>query len=567
MFSPAKKRKYPECPAYQWWNSQLEDITDLNTPPEIVLPHVAHKIWSKICPIFLLFVIDEQEARNYWDSIQTIVTMFSEDQEIPNPLSHFPEFLQAAFSLQYVLTPQTVDQCIFFINKFGYNDASHFFLYQSPVFFLDPLLYLGTLLELRRTQNYLWTDFVKSSTLVDAFFEMYNGFLLPVPLNAVQDVLKHRILLIEVLYSLIEDSFQIHTNILNISSKFLDNSINMISNSQNDLPVAVYRTIFNLFKLLENSMPKDQLSAKALAFFEGVSNVYNFTKTESSSLYLTFRFLFDRKLISPSNVMKTLSSRGIQSIVDFSILSDILDGVTVIPMIIFLVKASLQSHLWHRSCFSLIKICLVKFSLSRPDIKELMNLLIRRLFLWISFASMRRKYHTRSLLLCESLIKLLESHLIWLQQTILSQAASIMSKPTPSYFKSFFYSSAPVDDVTLHEWDSFVSNVKLKTFPFDPVKGNLIMPPKASSTARLENQRINVKIVQRQENVRKTKTSIIKASKSTTSKKKIIGKVKKSSTTTGSSIVIKKPKSLNLNRPTTAQSDFRVFPKRKDAYF
>ena len=564
--------------AYQWWNKNAPDVKNIFDPPEIVLPNIAHSIWSKICPIFLLFVIDEQDSKNYWESIQTIVEMFSDEKNVPNPISHFPEFLEVLYSIRDILTPKNLNDCIYFIDKIGFNDTSHFILYQAPVFFLDPLLYFQTLIELREMGHLLWTDFVKNQQLVDAFFEIYISFLVPVPENSPQSILMHRNLLCEVFYKMIVDAFPTHNNILVIMTKLIDAIINLISLSKCSLPFDIYRTIFGLISLLEKFSSIEPILSKVISLF---------LTADSNNYYLTYRFLYSKKLISSTFILKSISERGIQSLTDLDILYEISDDIIVIPLILFLLKTSLHSKLWHRSCFLLIKRCILKFSASRPDVKDLVYLIIRRLFLFISFATMQKKYRNRTLMLCESLASLLDSHLPWLQQMIFSSAISLSSKPTPFYYKSFFNTNAPFDEHINHEWETFSGNIKLKTFPFDDVKGSLILTPTSAVTPVFpQTQRKSIKALQNEG--KKHKTVIVKSSRSTSiyksknnsnskpkfkskpgtsmgisfnSNKKLNEKLKR--VYSGGPHIIAKPK---RGRPSTTQSEIRMFSKKRDAY-
>lgn len=461
-----------DCLAYQWWNSQISCIKNLNQQPEVVLPSEAHEIWSKICPIFLLFVIDEQDVRTYWESIQTIVNMFVSDQiSVPNPISHFPEFIQILYNYQNILNPKTVDYTIYFIKKFGFHDAAHFFLYQSPVFILDPILYFETLIELRSIQYFLWNDFVKKSVLVDGFFEMYSSFLIPLSNEFSHETIRHRILICEVFFAMIEDSFNNHPNILPIINKFLDASVNLASSTTSDQLFPVYRTIFSLFDFIELNgiIQKADLASRSISLFE------------SSTNYLTFKYLYSKQYITSTQVLNVISKRGISSIEDIKILMEIADQSTPAHLFIFLVRSAIKNHLWHRACFSLIKTCITRLWSNRQDVRDLVFVVVRRLVIWVSLSSVKRKYGVRALLICESLSSLAETRVMWLQQAVLSAAVSIVSssKPVPVYFRSFFpqTSGIQIDDVVVHEWDTFEKSAKLKTFPFDAVSGMLIMPP------------------------------------------------------------------------------------------
>jgi hypothetical protein len=89
----ARWASHSRTEAYRWWNSHISQVGNPECRPEVVIPQVAQTVWAKMCPLFLLFVIDDQDSRVYWESIQSVVLMFDASKNTPNPLSHFPEFI------------------------------------------------------------------------------------------------------------------------------------------------------------------------------------------------------------------------------------------------------------------------------------------------------------------------------------------------------------------------------------------------------------------------------------------------------------------------------------------
>jgi hypothetical protein len=202
-------------------------------------------------------------------------------------------------------------------------------------------------------------------------------------------------------------------------------------------------------------------------------------------LGLHFLLSLKQSVVSRSRVVRMIAARGIRSLTDIEIVTRLAEGQSVIPALAFLAKSALLVKLWHRACVEGIKGLLLKFS-SRADVRGFFGSFIRRLFVFVAISAARVKYRGRALLVCESLASFLSAKLLWLQQSVLPGAASIATtRSFPAYFKSFFPTTAQVDDSLVHEFEAFsIGSLHLKTFPFDVVKGTLVAPPLIDSGHR-----------------------------------------------------------------------------------
>jgi hypothetical protein len=521
----ARRSPQSKAEAFHWWNSHLSQVGNLECRPEVVIPQVAQSVWAKICPLFLLFVIDDQDCRVYWESIQSVVAMFDTSRTTPNPLSHFPEFICRLHSLRHVLTPSTVVESLCFVDGFGFHDAAHFLLCQSPVFLFDPILYL------RQRRHHIWKAFVGNLRLTGAFFQLYSTFAVPPPPNASRSRWWHRLLVTEVLFCLVRDTFNVHSDVLGLASHFLDLAIPLLEAAPPDVSGCILRSVFCVIAMLPRLMPREQLQARATRLIEICD------RANCPHLLLVVRFLLSLKptLVHQSVVIKLVSHREIRGLVDLEILNLVADQNSCIQIMSVLVKFAVKNKLWLRACFALIQELLVKFG-DRKDIHEWAVVLLRRLFEFIGLSHGIRKYHRRALLICEVLNTLSQTPLPWLQQKIASIASGIGTKPVPLYFRWFFQVYPSIcDELANRELELFLAcRCPLKPFPFDP-KGRVLVVPPVAIPVKPQSARGSIRFSKSQKTLAKE-----------AAKKK-----------SGQSILIKRPRKQGQNRPFTGRGEGR----------
>lgn len=458
--------------AYKWWNNQIDRVTNKYSSPEVVLPTIARPIWSKICPIFLLFVLDEQDVQKYWESIHSITSLFGNDKNIPNPLNNFPGFITKLYRYRDLMIPKTVKACMNFIERFGCSDSSHFFLYQSPVFFLDPLIYFSTLIELHDQKHKMWKDFVENIGLIEAFFDLYSSFLNQVPASHINSW-RHKYLIVRVLDFMVQDAIQC-PRICNIAYTLTFCIIPLLSSGPLEISVELFRVLRRLLMTYHTSFSRDDL------FHIGSSILTSLAETEIYPMAYRFVAGFRPSFLTAKQFTSIIMSRPITSLQDVEYTLMSADSQSALSILMYLCRMGNSSSIWHRACYRAISLILVKYT-ERSEIREWFLMFLRRSFIFVAMANSKQKYRTRCLLLCESFSLLNEMKQVWLQKAILSiSSVLIANRLAPNYFRSLFGYGPSSDDLVLHEYESFVSNfVYLKTFPFDVVKGTLALPPSA----------------------------------------------------------------------------------------
>ena len=474
--------------AFLWWNLRIGNEADPYQEPKCLDPQDAYLVWGKVCPILQTLIPPEAEPERYWSYILRVISRFTTD--VPDPQQNFPLFVEKLWSVRGAFTPHHVHDSLLLVEKLQSRDPGHFLLYNLPTVFGDPVLYFDTVLALRERNHQIWKTLISNPGLIDAFFELHDGFIQPPPAGAPESVWKHRLHLSEVLFLLLRDSSKTNAKSLPLISKLIDSNIKLVGSAPTEYSASFLRYVMRLMKSVQKKLPKDQMHSRAIQLILALDHA----DSPLARMALTFVMSLKPAVISPARIIKMISHRGIRSVLDINVIDEVTDGPSLLPAVFLLCRSAISNKLWHRMCMCEVKALLVKFSASRADLREWFQLFVRRLFIFVAMAYQRMRYRTRTLLLCESLSSMLSVKLLWLQQSILTAASSIMATKTyPHYFKSFFPATAPADDVIVHEFDSFVSgDVSLKTFPFDPVKGNLILPPLVDLHAHLSQRSLKL---------------------------------------------------------------------------
>jgi hypothetical protein len=461
--------------AYRWWNSQLRDKDDPDAPPTILIPRAARSVWSHLCPIFLLFVIDESDLQSYWEAIQAILLMFDPLKDVPHPIASFPAFIRRVYEMRDFLVPRTVHESVQLIDRFGFHNSAHCFLYQTPVFMHDQTLYLDTILAMHSQNHRLWADFVSSPRLVSAFFSLYSAFATPLPRRASLRLWTHRFYLVEVFSWIVLDGSTCCTEPMDLVNWFLSVSLPIALTAPLQIGLQIFRPILSIFRKFWRAIVKEECHTRVIAFIESLDLAH------SPHFHFVFRFFFSLRplVVRCGHLLHLLCDRGIGSIEDIRLLLSTIDSVSSVSACLFLVRAAIANKLWHRACFAAVVQIAEQFG-CRPDFRETLSLIIRRLFIFISISETRGRYRVRTLLLCESLSTLRQTlGLPWVEPTITGAASSVASRRVPPYFRALFAAThEAVDIAVLNELGVFSgAAVELKAFPFDPRSRRAVLVP------------------------------------------------------------------------------------------
>lgn len=475
--------------AFRWWNNLLQRC-NLDIIPNCVPSDVMFKTLKQIAPIFETQLVSEDDDKGYWTRLWEFLNKFSDGVQIPHPSKNFDKFIIFLYSIRKILNPQTSFDCKMLLDKLHPDNPCRFFLTKFQSFITSPNLYLETLLHFKDTNDPIWILICEDQRILEYILELYIDYLSPLDKTCSDDAWYHHLIIVEIIYSLLDEN-KAYPNNFQYTQILIDSLIQFLESSPFQFSVSYLRYLFILIQSTQSKTPKDVTQARVIKLLQNVNrncDTYFFIAyTLLSSLNLPY--------FTNSQVVKIMCTNTKPNISYIENILAVADNNTCVQCMSYLAKLAIYNKVWIRAVFSKIKIILSKFSPSKPEIREWFIIFVRKLFIFIALASHKMKYRNRTLLLCETLSSFLDCKVMWITHTILNDAATVATtKMVPLYFKSFFQLTSPINDLTLSEFEAFShSSVRLKTFPFDPEKGTLMIPPLTEVVKRNRNPKVPIK--------------------------------------------------------------------------
>lgn len=458
-----------------WWLSHFESDNDANdclSPPDF---HKMKKIWKKDFPIFWFFTISIKDQEEHWKTIYDITSKLYAPILVESPLVDFQSFINSLHNISSMLSPKTITDAVKLIQKFGsyQQNPGYYLINQVPFLLNNLILYLKTIQNLIDTKDKLWLSLVSKAKYVNSFAKFYLGLLTPVTCkpSVVSKAWQHRLLLSNVLFSLIFESAKTNPDSISLATTYCDKLIKIIGTAPPEIEMTFVRNILNLSRKFAYKTPRDVYQNRFNTLLCAIA-----PKSDSISFPIIITYLQSSKprIVSGMRILKAIFTYGIRSPTDIERIAAMADYAGPIPTLKTLARKGLESKLWHRTCFYYIRELIIKFS-SDTEVIDWGQTFIRRLFIFVALATARNKYQHKILMLCESLSILSNVHLIWCQQTCHIASSSIYATHSvPSYFTQFFPILAQADPTLIVDFSNFNGNpIVLKTFPFDK-KGNFV---------------------------------------------------------------------------------------------
>jgi hypothetical protein len=399
-----------------------------------------------------------------------------------------------------------VGESLRFVNHFGFHDFAHFFLYQSPVFLVDPVLYLDTLLYLRQRGHQLWAAVVGAAKLADAFFYHYRAFVAPLRAASGRRFWLHRFLLTEVLADLMCDVFPARPEISALALAFVDLALPLLA-APAEFSAAIFRSILAVLALIARSVPRDQLELRVSRMIAALD------RSQSPLFLMALRFALRLRpaVLRHGEVIKMVAARGMRSLVDFDVLAAVADPAHAIAVSTICARFAVSSKVYGRASFAELGELLLQLG-RQSDVHDWFLILLRRLFAFLPLAYGKRKYQRRSLVIMEALAELAHAGPPWVQQAIPGMASAVGVRAVPPCFRCFFcITPSVVDEFCAHEIELLANaQLHLKTFPFDRHRNALVMLPLKEVSAVVPRVRVSGSLAHVEKKVLLSPRSIVK---------------------------------------------------------
>ncbi|OHT02356.1 hypothetical protein TRFO_07214 [Tritrichomonas foetus] len=458
--------------AYRWWNSNINPFGEVDLPPKIASPKEASLVWSKFFPIFDLIAPESVSYNLYWKSILSILSHFRPSKDIPSPFNNFPEFIVFLYNMRTIITPRNLTHCFQFLETYQYRNFAQFIIYEMPLYFHEPVLYLKSILELCDSSHALWNKIITQNAVCDAFFYMNANFLQPLAASSDSIKWSHHLILGEIIFRLLISTLRNNSTSLTNSNKFCDYLVRMIPSAPTSVKITATRWILTLTKRTLKKGDKDVLKTR-------IKNFLPFVKMTPYIFHYSIIYIRDN-LISLTSPNKLLNTISVDSLFNIELILSFSKKIGPMAPLTKLSKGALASKIWHRAAFQAACEIIQTYS-NENELKDWLTIYIRRLFIFVSLSNLAQKYKTRALLVTESLSKLLYLRINWIRQLVLNISYTInATRSTPPYFSAFFPSNSSNDEPTFGEFEAFQrvnSLINLKTFPFDGRKATFIPPP------------------------------------------------------------------------------------------
>lgn len=465
-----------ELSAYEWWNNHTSKCEDIHSLPQIPQTKAAIQILHKISPIFYLLDAAPAGKKKFWQTLIVFMQNFNQEYKYHDPIKNFPVFVVELYETFCLLNSMTECTLIEFMKRYISQSNSLFICYNLPFLMKSPTQFLEFMADMKNKIPNVWTICASDTRFIETFYVhfsiyfdnyyndaqyWYNCLLISTVLNqffqfSISD---------DFLNALMKDN----NYTLLASSKFVNSIFKVIQRAPLDVATTFVIIIYDLTKAtLTIKSQLQRMSSRASTLFIKMDEM-------NSPLIYTLIPLFkslDKSIFDSERMGTHLFNRGIRSLKDLELMSFFFQESPDIRVLGFYAKVAIKYPIWHRAAFQLIREICLQYPINN-GIKQWMRVFSRRIVIFIALSSKKNKYKNRAMMLCESLSRLFDSNILWLQQCISNSVASIRSSEwNTALFSYFFPSFVAADTKAASECTYFYNeDVDLKTFPFDEAKG------------------------------------------------------------------------------------------------
>lgn len=453
--------------AFRWWNAILSPDRDASSVPELQEELEMSVIWASISPLVHVWLASISNYENYWNEVVNIIKMLLSTDEVPDPVTNFPEFIIFLYNNQSKLRLETIENCVSYINEFCKDNYPNFFLKHLIAAISNPSLLIHIYNHLHKSQNPKWVKFITENGSIERIVDLFITFLEQnSEPNKSHSNTEDNLELADLLTSLIIQAGPEITLAENVFSSFYARLLKLIKYSSNADSVTFLRCLFQLNDCwLPNTTEEDAHSR--------ISSLFASTTTSRMVRKIVLKYCLQHvgKYITADQYVEMLLKQPPNTIHEMQALHDaaLMAGEeSQLTVMRFFSRKMTMSKIYMRLSASYLADILMKLG-HNDEAMKWFKLFISGLFCFFKIATAKNKYKHRILQLCAVLSEDTFSLVPWARQCIEYAASACYQSFNGVQFISSFFQLKKLSNVENFQ-NLFKrlnsSTGKLKTFPF-----------------------------------------------------------------------------------------------------
>lgn len=400
-----------------WWSSQ----TSLETGTAPGIPEM-NQVWAKMSPITLALLQDIEDAAQYWESADRIVSTLAEGQDVSH--TNFPDFIAKLYSVREQLDPQTPEAVVTFLTSSPKVEDAIFSIWKFSNCLRSPYLYLTSLNLLFSTRKApLKQKIADFSGSLDYIFDHYFPMLEAMPYETDAEAVRARISMFELLCRLLVDYPDKITRFKDFHRLMWNRLLRIMRNSSITISIAAFRTAVEFYKTT-----MDRIDGQTQASWLLKLIVNNPAPSPLHHPSIRFAMEIRPREFGFITLCKTLIEQGITDQFDIGMISRVLRLPCIkVPTDVFqyLFKTACRDKLIANATRRAIQRPLLKFKDFAP-MRPWILLFTKRCFQFVVFAYEKKKYIRRIYCILHFYAMLLTLNIDWLSKVINVSAATIL---------------------------------------------------------------------------------------------------------------------------------------------
>jgi len=377
--------------------------------------------WKSRFPIFYVIRAEFDQENSYWAEISKLAFDIVKTNEIPDPYLNFSDFVDFLTIHTGLINPITIMDMLPLIEKVCSGRNLYIILWEYAESLESPILFTELLRYILFSKSTLLNELSKDLSSIDFLFDHYYP-MLENSFSLTQKVLESRVNLIDSLVRmmcLFNEKISLFDS---LCSKLISRLSIMSNQSISPLNSIAFRNAVLLFKSLHQYMTPNDQANRLMQFVKRFprNSIFHFPAVKFAQLVRPKEFGF-------ISLCKTIIEQGIIDQNDLCLIESILSMKCIkqpIDIIKFLFETTVTHKYLAKASSKILEKIVYRFQ-DLSQLKQYVELFIRRSFQFIHFSGLSAKYIRKRYLVICCLHMLKSLSIPWLTLMIHSSSTSI----------------------------------------------------------------------------------------------------------------------------------------------